>query len=427
MRGANRTILCGSIMALWLVLGLSGCDCAGDPQSTPCDSAEDCPSGQPCVDAFCRLSCNADEDCPSGQACREGVCRPGDDGGLDPGPQDSGPRPDAGPCRAVSGESMAAPLPVDIIVAIDNSGSMTEEAEQVRLNINNFASIIAESGLDYRVVLISSPDNSRRGVCVDPPLGSGPPMCESGEEGRLLALPVTVGSRNAPDLVLRHYDDYQGIPGYRDFLRENSAKVFLWITDDESGTYSADSFRQALEALEPEGMFEHTIHNAIVGFYGETPDTWSTRDAGECSTLARVGSTYLRLTNCLRNDNSPIEGCTPGRQARVCETDWTAIFEEIARGVVAGVPVQCEFAIPEAPTGYSIDFDEVTVTYRSGDTERSELDRVENRDACTSNGWYFDDPEAPTEIVLCPEVCRTVQADPEARMDVGLGCLADIF
>lgn len=326
---------------------------------------------------------------------------------------DTGPRIDAGPCRAVSAESTIEPIPVDIIIAIDNSGSMSAEATQVRTNINLFAEIIAASGLDYRVVLISAPTGSQ-GVCVPAPLGTGAPACASGPEGRLLALHVTVASRNAPDLVLAQY------PMYRDFLRPEAAKVFIWITDDESLVYNADSFRAALTALEPAGMFDRTIHNSIVGYYGDP--AWADRTMGACGSLARVGATYMRLANCLANDGTPIDGCTSGRTARVCETDWRPIFEEIAMGVVAGVPVVCEFAVPEPPMGSTLDLDAIGVTYLSGMTVVSALTRVSGVDACTATGWYFDDPAAPTQIVLCPDVCSDVQADPEARMDIALGC-----
>lgn len=326
------------------------------------------------------------------------------------------PPMDAGPCRNVTGESTIAPIPVDIIIAIDNSGSMSEEAAEVRTNINNFASIIASSGLDYRVVLISNHTGST-GVCVPAPLGTGTPACASGPEGRLLHIHQTVASRNAPDLVLSQY------PMYQSFLRMNSAKVFLWITDDESSALTANSFRTALTELEPAGMFDIQIHNSIVGYYGETPTTWATRAAGACGSLARVGATYMRLAQCLTNANAPIDDCTPGRTGRVCEADWSTIFEEIARGVVSGVPVACEFEVPSPPVGQSIDLElvNVSVLTTGGVVERT-LTRVANEAACTPNGWYVDDEVAPTRLFFCADACRAVQMVPEANVNIDIGC-----
>jgi hypothetical protein len=383
----------------------SGCDCSAEPlgSSGPstCESVRDCTGGRACVDGRCVL--RRDSGAPADA--------PGPDTTI--AVRDSGPAIDAGPCLDVSAESTVEPIPVDIIIAIDNSGSMSEEAAEVRTNINLFAEIIAASGLDYRVVLISTPAGSR-GVCVPPPLGTGMPACTSGPEGRLLALHVTVASRNAPDLVLSNY------PMYVDFLRPEAAKVFLWITDDESSRYTSDSFRAALTALEPAGMFDRTIHNSIVGYYGDP--AWSDMSAGSCGSLARVGTTYMRLATCVTDAMVPIPDCTPGQTARVCEADWRPIFESIAMGVVAGIPVVCEFDIPAPPMGSTVDYEMIAVTWRSGDVVRSMLDRVAGPGACTPNGWYFDDEAMPTRILLCPDVCRAVQADPDARMDIALGC-----
>lgn len=326
---------------------------------------------------------------------------------------------DTGPCREVMGESSIEAVPVDIIITIDNSGSMSEEAAEVRRNINTFAGILGASGIDYRVVLISNPSGSR-GVCVDPPLGTGERECGSGPEGRLLAIHDSVSSTNALDKALEHY------PAYRDFLRPESAKAFVWITDDRTDDYSADSFRAALAAFEPAGMFDIQIHNAIVGFYGDAPADWGDRRTGSCGSLARPGIDYLRLANCLDDSNALIEGCTPGRQARVCEADWTPIFESIAEGVLAGVPVQCDFEVPEAPMSMRIDIDEVEVGIRSGEMDGPPTMRVGGEGDCGPNGWYLDDLEMPTMITLCPELCSRVQADPDSTVEITLGCFGVI-
>lgn len=386
--------------ALALALAASGCDCSGT-----------------------LATCGIDADCADGLVCRDGVCvASGADaggGGGDAGGQGrdgGGGGVDSGTCRDISAESTLQASAVDIIVIIDNSGSMTEEAIQTRDNMNRFAEIIDMSGLDYRVVLISRPGETNNGVCIPAPLGSGMPECVSGPEGRLLAVHQAVASRNAPDLIISLY------PMYRDFLRPEAVKAFIWITDDESRDYTADSFRAALAGLEPEGMFDRQIHNAIVGFYGDTPDTWSSSSAGSCSSLARVGSTYLRLAQCLTNSNEPIEGCIEGRSARVCEPVWTSIFEDIAAGVIAGVPVACDFEIPEPPEEMTLNLDDIRLTYEAGDGTRNTLDRAATEAACSDRRWHFDDPDAPTRIILCPDLCRAVQADEGARIDIGLGC-----
>ena len=71
-------------------------------------------------------------------------------------------------CVQKSLTSTQTTRPVDIIFVIDNSGSMDDEISEVETQINrNFANIIEDAGIDYRVVMISSygaNDGSRRGV-----------------------------------------------------------------------------------------------------------------------------------------------------------------------------------------------------------------------------------------------------------------------
>ena len=91
----------------------------------------------------------------------------------DAAPDDPSPAPGAGLGGFVDGQGGGATqvpaacvrsneqatlvkLPVDIILLLDNSGSMSDELEAVEANINrNFAEILAESGVDYRMILIS--------------------------------------------------------------------------------------------------------------------------------------------------------------------------------------------------------------------------------------------------------------------------------
>src|SRR5678815_3087001 len=63
------------------------------------------------------------------------------------------PSPNNGTCASRVTEAKHAE--VDIIIVVDTSGSMSEETAQVRANLNNFASSIGSSGLDYRVIVIA--------------------------------------------------------------------------------------------------------------------------------------------------------------------------------------------------------------------------------------------------------------------------------
>src|SRR5690606_6338718 len=80
--------------------------------------------------------------------------------------------------------------PVDIILLLDNSGSMADELEAVEANINvNFASILASRDVDYHMILISrhrqeprdESEEASTSICVSSPL-SGLDSCDDAEQ-----------------------------------------------------------------------------------------------------------------------------------------------------------------------------------------------------------------------------------------------------
>ena len=144
-----------------------------------------------------------------------------------------------GACAGVSSEATSETQPADIIIAVDTSGSMDEESAEVQQNLNNFASIIAGSGIDVHVVLIA--DSS---VCIPAPLGSG--ACAGADE----SLPgyrhvvQSVGSTNALQLILDTY------PQWQSSLRPNASKTIAVVSDDDSDLGAA-AFTNQLLALDP--------------------------------------------------------------------------------------------------------------------------------------------------------------------------------
>src|SRR5262245_17996397 len=74
-------------------------------------------------------------------------------------------KPDA--CAAVTAMATLQKKPVDIIVVIDDSGSMSDELDGVEKNITvNFSNILATSGLDYRGIMFSEWGTGTYHICV---------------------------------------------------------------------------------------------------------------------------------------------------------------------------------------------------------------------------------------------------------------------
>jgi hypothetical protein len=84
----------------------------------------------------------------------------------------------------------------------------------------------------------------------------------------------------------------------------------------------------------------------------------------------------------------------------------------------------CSFDMPSSESaGQEVEPAEVNITYTSGDAEPVTIPQVLGPADCGADGgWYYDNPAAPTEITLCPATCDGIKNDPDAVVEVVLGC-----
>ncbi len=301
---------------------------------------------------------------------------------------------------------------VDVVFVIDTSGSMNEETAQVQQNINTFASTIGGSGLDYRVVMIAEKPRQLpiplpippAGICVPPPLGG--PSC-SNNPPTFHHLEEDVGSSDSLQILLDELPSYQG------WLRPTAYKVFIEVTDDNSAL-PFDQFDAQLLA-KPGGLFgtaaqRRYIFNAICGWKRNTP----VLSAQKCGSAENTGDQYQNLAQL-----------TGGVVDSVCETDYSSVLGNIAKGLVTRLG--CEFALPVPADGSATDPTKVVVNYTPGSGGATvALTQVTDASKCGSvgDGWYFDDDANPTKVVFCTTTCSTVGADTAGKLDVAVGCKA---
>ncbi len=368
-------------------------------------------------------------------------------------------------CAATSAEANFIMRPVDIIIVVDNSGSMGTEISAIQSNVNGaFASQIESSGIDYRVILIGdygavSPDES---ICIEQPLSSMPPGGCSGVGG---ADPVgpppnnppqfyhysqEVGSHDSLCLLLDRFDqpDEYGQPaanqGWGQWLRDDAFKMFVEVSDDGVdctwGSYEFDDqdavaageavaldFDTALLERSPVHFGTESERNyrfyAIVGLGrkgGGGASPWEPYDPGEpvpldgsdpsqCETAWGPGTGYQWLA---KN--------TGALRFPVCEgLGYHTVFGEIAEGVIEGAAIDCEFEMPEAPPGEELDPDTLVVRYTPGDGGPPiEFGQVSSPDFCDEGLFYIEN----NIIKLCPETCALVEADIGAVIDILIGC-----
>ena len=357
------------LSALAIAVAVAGCD--NDTPETKADSgimggtATPGDTGTPATDTGTPATdtnpdADADADSPDGTM---GVQDEDDDGPDGPPIKlDTNALPDAaggGHCPVITVESEPMVVPADIIIAVDTSGSMTEEVAAVQANLNSFSQQIVDAGVDAVVVLIAN-GFGQFDICIDPPLGGGGCPATDDNEPTFLHVDTTVNSWDALNQIINTY------PQYEHMLRDNAVKQILVVSDDNSNPMTATQFNDQWVDLDPT-HFGYTSH----GIVSET----------NCLAAASIGSVYIELAS-----NSG------GIIGDLCDQDFQPVFDELAAAVVDN-SIPCTYELPDAANGpQDAKTAEVFVDFGGG---QEIVEPVENPDLCVEeeDNWFFDDPK----------------------------------
>ena len=367
------------------------------------------------------------------------------------------------PCAQTEATATFVNRPIDIIVAIDNSGSMGGEIAQVEEQMTlNFGPILdaANPPIDYRVILVARHGdfNGPESICISQPLSNVPdvnPMdghcdtvpAEPTDTAKFFHHSVEISSHNALCRFREQFDvadEFGHHPnGYKELLRDESFKFFLVITDDDvdsdgscpftyddsntvaGGDAVATQWDADMLALSPTHFGNANERNytfwSIVALepynvtaqkpFGDPhpPDaTLAPITTGQCSGGAVSAGTGYQSLSML----------TGGYRYPTCPLEYSEIFTLMAQGVIAGSQVPCEFEIPDPGMGQVIDLETVEVAYESDGNFVETFNQVTDPADCDDHSFYIQDGN----IVLCPEACAVVQADENAEMSIKFGC-----
>lgn len=386
-----------------------------------------------------------------------GGAGPGSGGGIftgSSGMPDGGLDPDSA-CAAESAEATLTKAPIDIIVIIDNSGSMTDDIIAVQNNINsNFANILDAAMLDYKFIFIARHGNANpdESVCISPPLAEAGTMCgppaqaQPGYSPKFDHYSIEVASHDSLCRALSTYtainpDEFGKYPmGWSALLRQEAIKVFLEITDDgvscsfnnklyddndnvADGQTAGTQFDADLLALDPvqfgDAVNRKYVWHSIIGM----------KEAAVATDPHLPGDPMVNTVCSLNGTPSPGPGTgyqhlsiiTGGLRFPICQNaSFDVVFQKIAEGVVAGAQVNCEFAIPPPPSGQTIDLNTVVVRYTPGGVGAPiDFTQVKTAADCVPNAFYI---ENGATIKLCADSCAVVQADDKAKVDVLFTC-----
>lgn len=338
---------------------------------------------------------------------------------------------EAEPCALLAASLTPLSEPVDFILVLDNAASMEDALRAAEVSLNeSFGKRLAESGVDYRVILLSEhrgSEDQESAVCIQSPLSALAtcPSPEPGENARFFHYSTEVESEDSLDLLLETFsgereDDF-GLAnlGWSEWLRPDAKKIFLVLTADDADM-PAMEFAAALTELAPEqfgqdpSRFNFTWHS-IVGLaapagaslepaaQGHLPGAPITED--ECEgDVSNAGETYQELSRL-----------TGGLRFPICETEaYGVVFQQIVEGVARGTP-SCDFALPAAPPGRSLELGGAALSL--GAAPRL-IRRADDAASCAADAFYLTG-----EVVhLCPETCAALTAGADSAPQLRFTC-----
>lgn len=211
---------------------------------------------------------------------------------------------------------------MDLVIAIDTSGSMREEKEAVEDNIQQLLLDLQRSELDPRIHVIAGGRDRRRGEGESKEWFTFPVGIEV-ERAALVA--AKVGSHDALGKISSllsgelddRYVDVNGEPMDSPLeFRENAQLELLIVSDDNGSNDSAyeDDFSNLAEDFDTENIWRATV-SGIIGL----PN--SAESGGSCE-IARVGEEYIALAER-----------TGGTLLDICSEDWSQLLQRFSSAV----------------------------------------------------------------------------------------------
>ncbi len=383
---------------------------------------------------------------------------------FDSGKGDGSTSTDASACGKLQAEAKIEIKPVDIIFIIDNSCSMNQEAQGVQDNIStNLAQVVSASGIDYRVILISDHGpTSGASLCIGAPLGGS--ICPPSSGDKPINNPPlffhydsNVESWDGWCKAFSWYDKPDDPPslttiGWKEWLRPNALKAFVSVTDDRvdcnaagtnpgascssAGPKCFDDGSNATTALTTAQQFDADLLALDPLQFGTVADrkyVWYSIVGvapNPASPTGAYGPTEPAVTSTCSGavntsyGNQALSMLTGGLRFPVCAgSNFDTVFQEIAKGVIAGAKIACEFDLPTPPEGKEFDLNSVSVNFTpGGSTTPQNLTQVANASVCAPGKFYIDQDR----VYICPDACNLVQQDPDGKLDVLVDCVTDI-
>jgi hypothetical protein len=186
------------------------------------------------------------------------------------------------------------------------------------------------------------------------------------------------------------------------------------VTDDEDDL-SPSAFQTMFNALDPAktpGYIFHAISPSVNGI------TCVFENAACCAVIGDFQFDHQAYIDHVQD--------TGGVYGDLCELQagFQPVFDELTMSVISNSSLSCAWDIPPPPEGESFNPDEVNVEFDDGMGGLLQIGRVDDPSECANvtDGWYYDDPMNPTQILVCPQTCDKLQGFAMASISILFGC-----
>lgn len=307
--------------------------------------------------------------------------------------------------------AQAEPLPLDIYLMLDRSGSMDPDCnvgQSVNSSwchaINSIAGFATDpSSAGMRVALeYFSGDDCNASTYASPAVGLG--FLDGTSGGHAASLISSMNSASPSGMTPTE----GALRGLAQFTAANKAvgRVMIGILITDGLPTRCDTNTNNLAAIAANHLATTGITTFVIGMA-------SAIDFNVIETIAAAGGAAPHNDFCHSGG--------PCHHYDVGDGNPQAFIQALQQ--IQASAISCHFQMPTTDAGV-IDIDEVTIEYSPGGVGTPQtLQRVPDAASCVPNGWYYDNNVTPTTINLCPDMCTTVQSDPNAKIEVQLGCL----
>lgn len=324
----------------------------------------------------------------------------------------------SGACECAGSTTEAEPIPLDMYIMLDKSGSMLEFVNPPTNTITRWG-VVTNALTQF----VQAPTSTGLGVGFQFfPLGvTEPYTCQqyrySNPEVAIGTLQDGVDQQETDIINALNAATPEGGTPSEHALGGAIDHAKLWKvahpTHKVIVVFATDG--------EPQGCGSTISSTANVAATGNTPTVVSTPD-GDFN--APAIQTYVIGVGSALSNLDQVAASGGSNTAFVLSDSGDPSAFIAAMETIRKSALGCEYNIPPPPVGQAFDPTKVNVKYTPGSGDPSILIHVNDVGSCdpTTGGWYYDNNNAPSKIILCDASCSQISSDLNGSVAVVLGC-----